>query len=219
MILLVKRSRTQVRGSWSSGNAADGLLIKWSSFDTALCSSQWTQDHGGQSDTSIYQGGVYTGRGSRRSLFVKVKISEEDGRSIMDWNSSNLCSKMTVRRDIHLNDLLVLPPNSDLHDHPMYISGELILQVYLFILNVIIALFRYSDINPSNYIGQSFLLSSPCLQPGKRISHHWCMRRAWKQNIPLVSIGAQHWKDLCFWSGYETAWFVEASHEQSWLQK
>jgi hypothetical protein len=38
-------------------------------------------------------------------------------------------SKKTVRRDVHLNDLLVLPPNSDLHDHPMYISGELILQV------------------------------------------------------------------------------------------
>ncbi|KAJ2956854.1 hypothetical protein NQZ79_g7356 [Umbelopsis isabellina] len=36
--------------------------------------------------------------------------------------------KKTVRRDRHLNDLLVLPTNSDLHDHPMYLSGELILQ-------------------------------------------------------------------------------------------
>lgn len=55
----------------------DNLLIKWSSFNTALCSGQWTQDHGRQSDTSIHQGGVYTGRGSRRSLFVKVKMTEE----------------------------------------------------------------------------------------------------------------------------------------------
>ncbi|CAO3695263.1 unnamed protein product [Umbelopsis ramanniana] len=55
--------------------------------------------------------------------FIKEGYTLEEARD--DLSS---LSKMTVRRDIHLNDLLVLPPNSDLHDHPMYISGELILQ-------------------------------------------------------------------------------------------
>ncbi|KAG2185612.1 hypothetical protein INT44_002405 [Umbelopsis vinacea] len=55
--------------------------------------------------------------------FIKEGYTLEEPRD--DLSS---LSKLTVRRDIHLNDLLVLPPNSDLHDHPMYISGELILQ-------------------------------------------------------------------------------------------
>jgi len=55
--------------------------------------------------------------------FIKEGYALEDPKD--DLSS---LTKKTVRRDIHLNDLLVLPPNSDLHDHPMYISGELILQ-------------------------------------------------------------------------------------------
>lgn len=30
--------------------------------------------------------------------------------------------------DIHINDLLVLPPRSDLHDNQMYLNGEILLQ-------------------------------------------------------------------------------------------
>ncbi|RKP25465.1 S-adenosyl-L-methionine-dependent methyltransferase [Syncephalis pseudoplumigaleata] len=34
----------------------------------------------------------------------------------------------TICRDRHLSDLLVLPPNTDLHAHPLYLSGDIILQ-------------------------------------------------------------------------------------------
>ncbi|KAL1920147.1 uncharacterized protein VTP21DRAFT_1293 [Calcarisporiella thermophila] len=34
----------------------------------------------------------------------------------------------TIRRDFHLSDLLVLPANTDLHAHPLYLSGDIILQ-------------------------------------------------------------------------------------------
>ncbi|RUS21547.1 S-adenosyl-L-methionine-dependent methyltransferase [Endogone sp. FLAS-F59071] len=37
-------------------------------------------------------------------------------------------SPKTIRRDYHLPDLLVFPPNTDLHDHPLYLSGNIILQ-------------------------------------------------------------------------------------------
>ncbi|CAG8536291.1 7246_t:CDS:10 [Funneliformis mosseae] len=37
-------------------------------------------------------------------------------------------STRTIRKDFHLLDLLILPPKTDLHDHPLYLSGEIILQ-------------------------------------------------------------------------------------------
>ncbi|CAI2170921.1 9668_t:CDS:2 [Funneliformis geosporum] len=37
-------------------------------------------------------------------------------------------STRTIRKDFHLPDLLILPPKTDLHDHSLYLSGEIILQ-------------------------------------------------------------------------------------------
>ncbi|CAB4440544.1 unnamed protein product [Rhizophagus irregularis] len=40
----------------------------------------------------------------------------------------NNLSPKTIRKDFHLSDLLVLPPNTDLHNHILYLSGKIILQ-------------------------------------------------------------------------------------------
>ncbi|RHZ70851.1 hypothetical protein Glove_265g15 [Diversispora epigaea] len=40
---------------------------------------------------------------------------------------SNISPK-TILKDKHLSDLLILPPNTDLHNHPLYLSGKIILQ-------------------------------------------------------------------------------------------
>ena len=40
-------------------------------------------------------------------------------------------SKKTFCQDPHLSDLLVFAPKTDLHNHPLYVSGDIILQVIL----------------------------------------------------------------------------------------
>ncbi|CAJ0637645.1 15651_t:CDS:10 [Entrophospora sp. SA101] len=52
----------------------------------------------------------------------KLEYSNDD-----DNDLSKLRPK-TIRRDKHLPDLLILPPNTDLHKHKLYISGEIVLQ-------------------------------------------------------------------------------------------
>ncbi|RIA97350.1 S-adenosyl-L-methionine-dependent methyltransferase [Glomus cerebriforme] len=42
-------------------------------------------------------------------------------------NLNNLSPK-TIRKDFHLSDLLILPPDTDLHNHILYLSGDIILQ-------------------------------------------------------------------------------------------
>ncbi|RUP22828.1 NOL1/NOP2/Sun domain family, member 5 [Jimgerdemannia flammicorona] len=50
---------------------------------------------------------------------------------VLEETKENLTglSPKTIRKDHHLPDLLVFPPNTDLHDHPLYLSGDIILQV------------------------------------------------------------------------------------------
>lgn len=57
------------------------------------------------------------------AAFVKSGFTLEEA----NLDVSNIKPK-TIRRDIHLNDLLVLSPKTDLHDHKLYLNGSLILQ-------------------------------------------------------------------------------------------
>jgi putative methyltransferase len=57
------------------------------------------------------------------SAFVK------SGFTLEEPNPDVSCIKpKTIRRDVHLTDLLILSPKTDLHDHKLYLNGSLILQ-------------------------------------------------------------------------------------------
>ncbi|CAG8516308.1 4894_t:CDS:10 [Paraglomus brasilianum] len=52
---------------------------------------------------------------------------EQDGyRCIDEPDFTDL--RQTIKRDVHIPDLLVFPPNTDLHDHGLLLSGHIILQ-------------------------------------------------------------------------------------------
>ncbi|KAK9761551.1 hypothetical protein K7432_013468 [Basidiobolus ranarum] len=70
----------------------------------------------------------------------------------------------TVRRDYHLPELLVLPPTTDLHADPMYLSGEIILQDKA-------SCFPAHILNPPP---GSFAIDG-CAAPGNKTSHMACI--------------------------------------------
>ncbi|CAG8456115.1 280_t:CDS:10 [Diversispora eburnea] len=65
----------------------------------------------------------------KTSVEKVIENFKEKGYKFEENNDdlSNISPK-TILKDKHLFDLLILPPNIDLHNHPLYLSGEIILQ-------------------------------------------------------------------------------------------
>ncbi|KAI8381385.1 S-adenosyl-L-methionine-dependent methyltransferase [Radiomyces spectabilis] len=54
---------------------------------------------------------------------------EKEGYTLIETpDDLRVLEKKTFCRDQHLSDLLVMSPKTDLHDHPLYLSGDIILQ-------------------------------------------------------------------------------------------
>ncbi|KAL0086074.1 S-adenosyl-L-methionine-dependent methyltransferase [Phycomyces blakesleeanus] len=58
-----------------------------------------------------------------------IKAFEKEGYTYIDTpDDLRTLEPKTFCRDLHLNDLLVMSPKTDLHIHPLYVSGQIILQ-------------------------------------------------------------------------------------------
>ncbi|KAI7866671.1 S-adenosyl-L-methionine-dependent methyltransferase [Spinellus fusiger] len=58
-----------------------------------------------------------------------IQSFSKEGYTLIDTPEDlRSIEQKTFCRDQHLNDLLVLSPKTDLHDHPLYVSGQIILQ-------------------------------------------------------------------------------------------
>ncbi|CAG8472481.1 2174_t:CDS:10 [Paraglomus occultum] len=53
---------------------------------------------------------------------------EQDGYRCIDEPTDLTDLRQTIKRDVHIPELLVFPPNTDLHDHGLLLSGHIILQ-------------------------------------------------------------------------------------------
>lgn len=92
---------------------------------SSLRPGQWTQINCRKHDQKLWKGRLYLCWHPGRP--ANSRVGDSCSIRYVDW--SHFYRTKSFCKDAHLNDVLVFPPKTDLHIHPKYVAGEIILQV------------------------------------------------------------------------------------------